>query len=158
MVNIIVWFDVAIQKCKLFRRHIFLMNGLLGRICATLYNDKTHLRYSFITQTHTKSIVKCILFWHKYNHRLYMALINYRLHTSYSPAWDEISWTWDFKQSIISIIIDTGGGERKVVPHCKDLQYHNFNIQCISLHKIFWWAENNLNKQTYLLALFVLSW
>lgn len=50
------------------------------------------------------------------------------------------------------------GDERKLVPHCKELQYHNLNIQCISLHSIFWWAVNNLNKQTYLLALFVLSW
>lgn len=70
MDNIIVWFDVAILKCKLFRRiHIFLMNGLLGGVCATLYNDKTHLRYSL----KHKSKVKGILFWHKYNHRLYMA-------------------------------------------------------------------------------------
>lgn len=159
MDNIIVWFDVAIQKCKLFRRHTYFSYEWFIRtdLRNTIQRQNT-LTVLFNTQTHSKSIVKCILFWHKYNHRLYMAWINYRLHTSYSPAWDEISWTWDFKQSIISIIVDTGGGEREVVPHCKELQYHNFNIQCISLHKKFWRRENNLNKQTYLLALFVLSW
>lgn len=82
--------------------HIFLKNGLLGRIFRnTIQRQNTH---KVLFNTHSKFIVYIILaqMWPQIVHG------PDKLQASYSPAWYEISWTWDFKQSIISIIIDTG--------------------------------------------------